>query len=79
MCDELDEATRALLEGLPSRSDYLEIDSGGGVGIEYVNFPGGGLTYPNFSFTHTCRFFSGGDGMADEAGDFEFFCRLLSG
>ena len=78
MCDKLDKAARTLLKGLAGGSDDLEVDSGGSVGVENVDFPSGCLAYPDFCFTHTGGFFSGGDGMADEAGDFELFCRLCS-
>lgn len=76
MCDKLDEATRALLEGLAGGGYNLEVDSGGGVGVEDVNFPGGGLAYPDFGFAYAGGFFGSRDGMADEAGDFELFCCL---
>jgi hypothetical protein len=55
VCDKLNEAARALLEGLASGGDDLKVDGGGSVGVEDVDLPGGGLAYPDFSFAHAGR------------------------
>lgn len=78
VCDKLDEATGTLLERLAGGGDNFEVYSGGGVGVEDVNFPGGGLAYPDFSITDAGGFFGSRDGMANKAGDFELFCCLCS-
>lgn len=74
--DELDESSRAGLEGLASGSDDLEVYSFGGAWSESADLPGGCLANADFSFTYTTGFFVCGDSVANEARDFEFFCGL---
>ena len=57
MGHKLDEAARALLEGLSGWSNNFKVDGGGCMGVEDIDFPGRSLAYPNFGFAYTGRFF----------------------
>ena len=59
MRHKLDEAARALLKGLSGWSDDFEVDGGRRMGVENIDFPGGSLANPNFSFAYTGRLFGG--------------------
>lgn len=53
MCDKLDEAARARLQGLTCRSDNFEIDTSGGTRCDSIDLPGGGLANTDFSLADT--------------------------
>ena len=76
MCDELYETTRALLEGLTSRSNGLEVHGSGRARCDSIDLPGRRLADTDLRFTDTSRFLTSRNGVANETGDFELLRRL---